>query len=81
MKSFIVNNIRKLFLDFSHNEFCNRNIYFAIFSLSDFARVIRLPETQQRSLLQEPFEYSEEPRNEDNEWDQLVKYALRRAER
>lgn len=49
--------------------------------MSDFARVIRLPETQQRSLLQEPFEYSQEPRNEDSDWDQLVKYALRRAER
>ncbi|CAD6993243.1 unnamed protein product [Ceratitis capitata] len=51
------------------------------YALSDFARVIRLPETQQRSLLQEPFEYSQEPRNEDSDWDQLVKYALRRAER
>ncbi|KAI8130891.1 hypothetical protein CVS40_0868 [Lucilia cuprina] len=51
------------------------------YALSDFARVVRMPETQQRSLLQEPFEYSEEPRNEDSDWDQLVKYALRRAER
>lgn len=50
-------------------------------SLSDFARVVRLPETQQRSLLQEPFEYSEEPRSEDDDWNLLVKYALRRAER
>ncbi|XP_053953210.1 uncharacterized protein LOC128860021 isoform X1 [Anastrepha ludens] len=51
------------------------------YALSDFARIIRLPETQQRSLLQEPFEYSQEPLNEDSDWDQLVKYALRRAER
>lgn len=51
------------------------------YSLSDFARVVRLPETQQRSLLQEPFEYSEEPRSEDDDWNLLVKYALRRAER
>ncbi|XP_036323195.1 uncharacterized protein LOC118737055 isoform X2 [Rhagoletis pomonella] len=51
------------------------------YALSDFARVIRLPETQQRSLLQEPFEYSQEPLNEDTDWDQLIKYALRRAER
>ncbi|XP_065361948.1 uncharacterized protein Osi2 [Calliphora vicina] len=51
------------------------------YALSDFARVVRMPENQQRSLLQEPFEYSEEPRNEDSDWDQLVKYALRRAER
>ena len=51
------------------------------FSLSDFARVVRLPETQQRSLQQEPFEYSQEPKNEDSDWDQMVKYALRKAER
>lgn len=51
------------------------------YRLSDFARVVRLPETQQRSLLQEPFEYSEEPRSEDDDWNLLVKYALRRAER
>ncbi|KAM8705249.1 hypothetical protein ACLKA7_009674 [Drosophila subpalustris] len=51
------------------------------YRLSDFARVVRLPETQQRSLLQEPFEYSEEPRAEDDDWNLLVKYALRRAER
>ncbi|KAH8294761.1 hypothetical protein KR018_002603 [Drosophila ironensis] len=51
------------------------------YRLSDFARVVRLPETQQRSLLQEPFEYSEEPRGDDDDWNQLVKYALRRAER
>ncbi|XP_037953720.1 probable E3 ubiquitin-protein ligase bre1 [Teleopsis dalmanni] len=51
------------------------------YRLSDFARIVRMPETQQRSLLQEPFEYSESPRNEDTDWDQLVKYALRRAER
>lgn len=40
-----------------------------------------MPETQQRSLAQEPFEYSEEPRGDDDDWNQLVKYALRRAER
>ncbi|XP_034660861.1 uncharacterized protein LOC117896569 [Drosophila subobscura] len=51
------------------------------YRLSDFARVVRLPETQQRSLLQEPFEYSEEPRGEDDDWNLLVKFALRRAER
>ncbi|XP_013105774.1 uncharacterized protein LOC106085876 isoform X2 [Stomoxys calcitrans] len=51
------------------------------YPLTEFARVVRMPENQQRSLLQEPFEYSEEPRNEDNDWDQMAKYALRRAER
>ncbi|XP_073820265.1 DUF1676 domain-containing protein Osi2 isoform X2 [Musca autumnalis] len=62
----------------SFDEIFYRNSYP---SLSQFARIVRLPETQQRSLLHEPFEYSEEPRNEDSDWDQMVKYALRRAER
>ncbi|XP_055850371.1 uncharacterized protein LOC129914945 [Episyrphus balteatus] len=51
------------------------------YTLSDFARVVRTPESQQRSLFNEPFEFSSEPRDIDSEWDQLVKYALRRAER
>uniref|UniRef100_A0A1A9W5L8 Uncharacterized protein n=1 Tax=Glossina brevipalpis TaxID=37001 RepID=A0A1A9W5L8_9MUSC len=51
------------------------------YPLSEFARIVRMPETQQRSLFREPFEYSEEPRSEDSDWDQLMKYALRRAER
>ncbi|XP_075144515.1 DUF1676 domain-containing protein Osi2 [Haematobia irritans] len=51
------------------------------YPMTEFARIVRLPENQQRSLLQEPFEYSEEPRNEDDDWSQLTKYALRRAER
>lgn len=51
------------------------------YPLSELARIVRLPETQQRSLLQEPFEYSEDPQQADTDWDQLVKYALRRAER
>ncbi|KAL9900110.1 DUF1676 domain-containing protein Osi2 isoform 1-T1 [Glossina fuscipes fuscipes] len=51
------------------------------YPLTDFARIVRMPETQQRSLLREPFEYSEEPRSGDSDWDQMVKYALRRAER
>ena len=61
----------------SFDEIFYRNQY----QLTDYARVVRLPESQQRSLLQEPFEYTEEPRNEDTDWDQLLKYALRRAER
>ena len=51
------------------------------YTLSDFARVVRLPETQQRSLLQEPYEFSQEVKSEDSDWDQMVKYALRKAER
>ncbi|XP_019891879.2 uncharacterized protein LOC101899972 isoform X1 [Musca domestica] len=62
----------------SFDEIFYRNSYP---SLTEFARIVRLPETQQRSLLSEPFEYSEEPRNDDSDWDQMVKYALRRAER
>ncbi|XP_055903765.1 uncharacterized protein LOC129939683 [Eupeodes corollae] len=61
----------------SFDEIFARDAY----SLSDFARVVRTPESQQRSLFDEPFEFSSESRETDSEWDQLVKYAMRRAER
>lgn len=49
--------------------------------MTDFARVVKVPDTESRSLYQEPFEYSEESRSVDDDWTQLTKYALRRAER
>ncbi|CAO1426510.1 unnamed protein product [Diamesa hyperborea] len=59
------------------NEFFNKEVY----PLSPHVRVVRLPETQTRSLEYEPFEYSAETRQHDSEWDQLMKFALRKAER
>lgn len=48
--------------------------------MTDFARVVKMSD-EGRSLYQEPFEYSEETRGNDDDWTQLTKYALRRAER
>ncbi|XP_055639727.1 uncharacterized protein LOC129777469 isoform X2 [Toxorhynchites rutilus septentrionalis] len=58
-------------------EFFARDEY----QLTTDARLIRLPEPQVRSLQYEGFEYSEEPRQLDSEWDQLYKFALRQLER
>lgn len=52
-----------------------------LYSLTENARVVRLPEQQLRSLEHEGYEYSSEPRNTDSEWDQLVKFALRKVEK
>ncbi|XP_055524508.1 uncharacterized protein LOC129718112 [Wyeomyia smithii] len=51
------------------------------YQLTSEARIVRLPETQVRSLQYEGFEYSEEPRQLDSEWDQLYKFGLRQLER
>lgn len=51
------------------------------YSFTQNARIIRMPDYQLRSLEQEPYEFSSESRSADTEWDQLVKFALRKAER
>lgn len=38
-----------------------------------------MPETQLRQIAREPYEYSEIPRSNEPEWDQLVKFALRKV--
>jgi hypothetical protein len=45
--------------------------------------VLRVPETQLRSLDYEPYEFSNEGRHisESNEWNDLIQFALRKAER
>ncbi|XP_065088804.1 uncharacterized protein Osi2 [Ochlerotatus camptorhynchus] len=58
-------------------EFFSKDVY----QLTSDARITRMPESQLRSLHQDPFEYSEEPRQLDSEWDQLYKFALRQLER
>lgn len=46
-------------------------------------RVVRVPETQVRSLDYEPYEFSNEARqiSESSEWNELIQFALRKAER
>uniref|UniRef100_A0AAG5D1J3 Protein osiris 2 n=1 Tax=Anopheles atroparvus TaxID=41427 RepID=A0AAG5D1J3_ANOAO len=51
------------------------------YQLTSDARIVRLPETQLRSLHQEGFEYVGESRHSDSEWELMYKYALRRLER
>lgn len=38
-----------------------------------------MPVEQLRSIAQEPYEYSSEPRADDSEWDHLVKFAMRKV--
>lgn len=49
--------------------------------MGDNARIVRVPEQQYRSLENEPYEFSSEPRAEESEWDHLVKFALRKIEK
>uniref|UniRef100_A0A087Z2Q4 Uncharacterized protein n=1 Tax=Anopheles darlingi TaxID=43151 RepID=A0A087Z2Q4_ANODA len=51
------------------------------YQLTGDARIVRLPETQLRSLQQEGYEFVGESRHSDSEWELLYKYALRRIER
>lgn len=47
--------------------------------LSENAKILRMPETQLRQLAREPYEYSESPRADEPEWDQLLKFAKRKV--
>uniref|UniRef100_A0A6E8VI65 Protein osiris 2 n=1 Tax=Anopheles coluzzii TaxID=1518534 RepID=A0A6E8VI65_ANOCL len=58
-------------------EFFDKDQY----QLTSDARLVRLPETQLRSLAQEGYEFVGESRHSDSEWELLYKYALRRLER
>lgn len=57
------------------------NVNVNYYSLSENARVVRVSDYEMRSLEQEPFEYSTEPRADEEEWDQMVKFAMRKVER
>jgi hypothetical protein len=58
-------------------------IYDFVFSLTPHVRILRVPETQLRSLQYEPYEFTNEAREiSDNvEWSELMKFGLRKAER
>uniref|UniRef100_A0A336KQ65 CSON013602 protein n=1 Tax=Culicoides sonorensis TaxID=179676 RepID=A0A336KQ65_CULSO len=58
-------------------EFFTQNEYL----ITPYIKIVRLPETQQKSLINEPIEYIAETRDSDSEWDQLQKFLLRKAER
>nr|CAI5866638.1 unnamed protein product [Callosobruchus analis] len=61
----------------SFEDFFNKPQY----QLSENARIKRMPENQLRQLVQEPYEFSESPRADESEWDQLIKFAKRKVER
>lgn len=70
---FAKTNYRRVLVDRSYHQFS--------YSLTENARITRVPEQQYRSLEQEPYEYSTEPRADEAEWDQLVKFGLRKVEK
>ncbi|KAL1494618.1 hypothetical protein ABEB36_010188 [Hypothenemus hampei] len=61
----------------SLDDFFNQPSY----TLTEHARVLRLPEQHLRALGQENYEYSSAPRSEDSEWDSLLKFGLRKIEK
>ncbi|XP_044271477.1 uncharacterized protein LOC123015666 [Tribolium madens] len=61
----------------SLDDFFNKPQY----SLTEHVRILRMPQTQLRQLNHEPYEYSSVPRADEPEWDQLVKFGLRKIEK
>uniref|UniRef100_A0A336MHL8 CSON001867 protein n=1 Tax=Culicoides sonorensis TaxID=179676 RepID=A0A336MHL8_CULSO len=61
----------------SLGDFFTQNKYL----ISPAIKIVTLPETQLRSLQNDPIEYVAETRDSDSEWDQLQKFVLRKAER
>lgn len=49
--------------------------------MSESVKILKLPESQVRSLENEPYEYVSEPKSTDSDWEELVKFMLRKAER
>ncbi|XP_063919305.1 uncharacterized protein LOC135134537 [Zophobas morio] len=61
----------------SLDEFFNKPQYY----LTENVRLLRMPERQLRQLAHEHYEYSSSPRADEPEWDQLVKFGLRKIEK
>jgi len=53
------------------------------FRLTPHVRVLRVPETQVRSLEYEPYEFTYEAReiSENSDWNELIQFGLRKIER
>lgn len=50
-------------------------------TLNDNTQILRMPEEHVRRVYQEPFEFSTMARSEEPEWDQFVKFLMRKVER
>lgn len=61
----------------SLDEFFDKETY----TLTENAKVIRMPVVHLKQLHQDSFEFSSTPRSEEPEWDQFVKFLLRKVER
>lgn len=61
-------------------HFYPKKIYFR---LTPHVRVLRVPETQVRSLEYEPYEFTYEAReiSENSDWNELIQFGLRKIER
>ncbi|RZF39862.1 hypothetical protein LSTR_LSTR014161 [Laodelphax striatellus] len=51
------------------------------YNLTENVRLVRMPKDELRRLAGEPYEFSTEPRAEEPEWDQFVKFLMRKVER
>ncbi|XP_022196018.1 uncharacterized protein LOC111053435 [Nilaparvata lugens] len=51
------------------------------YNLTENVRLVRMPKEELRRLATEPYEFSTEPRAEEPEWDQFVKFVMRKVER
>nr|XP_012145796.1 PREDICTED: uncharacterized protein LOC100881832 [Megachile rotundata]XP_012145797.1 PREDICTED: uncharacterized protein LOC100881832 [Megachile rotundata] len=51
------------------------------YNLNEYVKVVRMSRDVVKEVSREPYEYSGEPRSSDSEWDQLMKFALRKLEK
>ncbi|XP_076295268.1 DUF1676 domain-containing protein Osi2 [Lasioglossum baleicum] len=51
------------------------------YDLNDYVKVVRMSRDVVQEVNRQPYEYSGEARSSDSEWDQLMKFALRKAEK
>ncbi|CAD6224029.1 GSCOCG00005446001-RA-CDS [Cotesia congregata] len=61
----------------SLSEFFQQHEYY----LNDNVRVVRMGRDLVQEVNRQPFEYTSSPRSDDSEWDQLVKFVERKAEK
>ncbi|OXU21776.1 hypothetical protein TSAR_009593 [Trichomalopsis sarcophagae] len=59
------------------SDFFDQDLY----NLNDNVKVIRMPRDVVKEVSRQPYEYAASARSEDSEWDSLVKFAMRKAER
>lgn len=61
----------------SLEEFFDKDVY----TFNENTRIVKMPSVQLRALQKEPYEFSSETRADESEWDQFVKYVMRKVEK